>query len=237
MTVKGGDWLRRVRQFQAALLPGSLSSSPRADAECAFRPAKGDLSGDFYDFISADDADVVVVGDVTGKGLAAALVVAMLHGAFRATVHSTRHPCELLWRAHELLHDLGQRAGGPTIFSASVFVGVIADEGKLTWANAGHPSPFVLRRGRAAMGLDPTAPPIGLVAPESCEERTERLVAGDRLFLYTDGILPHGAVPDDLRAELDRLGGAGADDVVQHLIADGIDDDRTAVLVTYKGRD
>jgi sigma-B regulation protein RsbU (phosphoserine phosphatase) len=160
----------------------------------------------------------------------------MLHGAFRSAVHSTRHPCELLWRAHELLVNLGERAGGPRLFSASVFVGVLMADGRLTWANAGHPSPFVLRRGRAAIGLDPTAPPVGLVAPESCEERTERLVAGDRLFLYTDGILPDGAVPDDLRAEVDRLGGASADDIVQRLIGDGIDDDRTAVLVTYKGR-
>lgn len=232
---KGGDWLRRVREFQDAILPRSLATSHHADAECAFRPAKGELSGDFYDLIAREGADVIVVGDVTGKGLAAAMVVAMLHGAFRAATHDTQRPCELLRRAHEILASSGERAGGPLIFSASVFCGVLHADGRLIWANAGHPSPFVLRRGRLASALEPTAPPIGFVAPDTCDERTERLMPGDRLFLYTDGVLPDGATPEDLRAEVDRLGGASADDVVKHVIGDGVDDDRTAVLVTYRG--
>lgn len=233
---RGGDWLRRVREFQAALLPGSLAESPRAVAECAYRPAAGELSGDFYDFIPMDDRDVIVVGDVTGKGLAAALVVAMLHGAFRAGVHSSLRPCELLWRAHELLASLGERAGGPTLFSASVFVGVLHADGRLAWGNAGHPSPLLLRRGAHAVELVPTAPPVGFVAPDSCEEHETRMAQGDRLLLYTDGILPHGASPADLRDEVDRRGGASDDELVRALIADGVDDDRTAVLVTYRGK-
>ncbi len=232
---RGGDWLRRVREFQEAILPGSLSVSPRADVECAYRPAAGELSGDFFDFIAGEDSDVIVIGDVTGKGLAAALVVAMLHGAFRTIARTARKPCEVLWIAHELLANLGQRAGGPTLFSASVFVAILHEDGRLEWANAGHPSPLFLRRGQAVRGLDPTAPPLGLVAPDACEEHAIRLLAGDRLFLYTDGILPTGASPDDVRAEVDRRGGAAAEELVAGLIEDGVDDDRTAVLVTYRG--
>lgn len=234
---RGGDWLQRVREFQAALLPRSLTTTQHANAECAYRPASGELSGDFYDFIPTDDADVIVLGDVTGKGLAAALVVAMLHGAFRAAVHSTQRPCELLWRAHELLANLGERAGGPRIFSASVFVGMLHADGRLTWGNAGHPSPLLLRRGATgAESLEPTAPPVGFVAPSACEERVVRLSPGDRLLLYTDGILPHGAGPEDVRVEVERRGGATDDELVRHLVEDGVDDDRTVVLVTYRGK-
>ena len=232
---RGGDWLERIREFQAALLPKSLTASQHADAECAYRPAKGELSGDFYDFIPVEGADVIILGDVTGKGLSAALVVAMLHGAFRASVKSTLRPCELLHLAHELLSSLGERAGGPRLFSASVFVGVLHADGRFQWGNAGHPSPLLLRRGHVALGLDPTAPPVGFVAPDACEEQELRMNAGDRLLLYTDGILPDGAAPDDLRREVDRLGGAAAEELVRVLIEDGIDDDRTAVLVTYRG--
>jgi serine phosphatase RsbU (regulator of sigma subunit) len=233
---RGGDWFQRIRQFQEALRPKRPSATGRVAAEAAFHSAQGQLSGDFYDWIELDQADAFVIGDVTGHGLPSALVVAVLHGALAEALRYTQSPCRILNDIHGILAQLGERAGGPRIFSASLFVGVLQEDGRLVHANAGHPSPLILRRGQPTQSLDPVVPPLGLVPPHPCREQASQLSAGDRLLLYTDGLLPDGAAPEDLREEVDRLGNVPSEEIVRHLIAYGVDDDRTAVLVTHRGR-
>jgi len=233
---KGGDWVQRIRQFQEALRPKRPSETGRVAAEAAFHSAQGQLSGDFYDWIELDNADAFFIGDVTGHGLPSALVVAVLHGALAEALRYTQAPCRILGDMHGILAQLGERAGGPRLFSASLFVGVLHADGRLVHANAGHPSPLILRRGRPTASLDPIVPPLGLVPPHPCREQSAQLAAGDRLLLYTEGLLPDGAAPEDLRQEVDRLGNAPSEEIVRHLIAYGMDDDRTAVLITHRGR-
>ena len=232
---RGGEWLERIREFQEAMLPGAVTSSAHADVEAAFKSVKGQLSGDFYDCIQLEGADAYVIGDVTGHGLPSALVVSVLYGAVRTAFRYTRDTWEVLAQLHALLAQLGERGGGPRLFSASLFVGVLEADGRLRYSNAGHPSPLLLRRTRRAEPLPPTSAPLGLVAPGPSDERRLQMAPGDRLLMYTDGVLPAGAMPDDLRQEIDRFGPAQADVLVRHVIEDGVDDDRTAVLVTFRG--
>ena len=236
MAIKGSEWQERVKKFQEALMPRAVVASGIADVEPAFVSRKGHLSGDFFDCIHLEGADAFVIGDATGHGLPAALVTGVVYGAVREAFRFTRHPCEILNHLHEMLAELGARAGGPRLFSASMFIGVLDEDGLLTHANAGHPSPLLIKRNsRQAEPLPPTSPPLGLVAPTDCRLSVLHLAPGDRLVLYTDGCIPHEADPEDVRREVDRRSGLPPAELAQHLVSDGTDDDRTAVVVTFRG--
>ena len=234
---RGGEWQERVRAFQDALLPRAIDSSGIADVEPAFFSPGGQLSGDLYDCVHLPHADVFVVGDATGHGTGAALVVAVVFGAIRASLQFTQEPCEIFWHVHRLLEELGERAGGPRVFSASLFIGVLHEDGTLAHSNAGHPSPLVLRRGsHASAPLHPTSPPLGLVEPASCRLDRMQLLPGDRIVLYTDGCIPMGADPEDVRREVDKSMAMSPDELARHLVSDGTEDDRTAIVVTFRGK-
>ena len=233
---RGGEWAERIQKFQEALLPQAVVSSGHADVEAAFVSRKGQLSGDFYDCIPLDGHDAYLIGDVTGHGLPAALVVGVLYGAVREAFHFTKHPCEILEHLHELLADLGKRSGGPRVFSASMYIAVLSADGRLSHANAGHPSPLLLRRRRKAEPLHPMSPPLGLVPPTDCVVQELQLAPGDRLVLFSDGCIPQHGSPEDVREEIDRVSPLPPDELARHLVGRGTDDDRTAVVVTYRGR-
>ena len=234
---RGGEWQERVRSFQAALLPRAITSTGISDVEPADFSPGGQLSGDLYDCVHLENADVFVVGDATGHGTGAALVVAVVFGAIREALKFTHEPCEIFGHVHELLAELGERAGGPRVFSSSLFIGVLQADGTLIHSNAGHPSPLVLRRGVAlSIPLVPTSPPLGLVEPTSCRLDTLQLLPGDRIVLYTDGCIPMGADPEDVRREIDRIHAMAPHEMAHHLVNDGTEDDRTAVVITYRGK-
>src|SRR5204863_1576950 len=114
---RGGEWQERVRAFQDALLPRAITSTGIADVEPAFHSPGGHLSGDIHDCVHLDHADAFVIGDATGHGTGAALVVAVMFGAIREALRYTQHPCEIFAHVHDLLVELGERAGGPRVFS------------------------------------------------------------------------------------------------------------------------
>lgn len=234
---RGGEWQERVRAVQEALLPRAFPSTGIADVEAASYSPGDQLSGDLCDCVHLPDADVYVIGDSTGHGTGSALVGATVFGAIRACLRFTREPCEIFAHVHALLAELGERSGGPRVFSTTLFIGVLGEDGVLSHSNAGHPSPLLLRRGVAvATPLHPTSPPLGLVAPESCRHDRLQMLPGDRLVLYTDGCIPPNADPEDVREEVDRNLALDPDALARHLVSDGTDDDRLAVVVTFRGR-
>lgn len=226
----------QLRAVQAALLPPDCPSCGHASVAAAFRPASGEVGGDFHDSIPLGGADAYLIGDVTGHGPAAALVMAVLYGATQEAVRAGgREPHEILARQDRLLRELGRRSGGPRLFSATAWLGILDADGTLRHASAGHPPALLLRADGTVERLAATAPPLGFAESDVRAVEPTRLGSGDRVLLYTDGVF---AAEDDAEAIEERvldLAALQPAAFVDALVADGADDDRTAVLVSYAG--
>jgi serine phosphatase RsbU (regulator of sigma subunit) len=172
-----------ARQVQAKLLPqtGPLLRSLEYAGRCVQARAVG---GDYYDFLDAGEGRVgLVLADVSGKGLAAALLVASLHASLRSQsrdgdlVSQLRTVNRLLYEATE------------TNRYATLFLGRFDDaDRRLCYVNCGHNPPLVLRRDGALERLAPTAMVVGLVADWTSETAEVALAPGDLLAIYSDGI-------------------------------------------------
>jgi sigma-B regulation protein RsbU (phosphoserine phosphatase) len=228
--------LQQLRAFQEALSPRPRAGCSFARLEAGFLPAGGPVGGDFHDHLHLDDErQACLIGDVTGHGLSSALVMAVAFGAVREAFRSTRMPCAVMNGLHGLLAELGERAGGPRLFSASLFLGVLEATGELRFVNAGHPPGLLLRADGGLERLEAGVPPLGLAEPARCRSVPRALAAGDRLVLYTDGVLAEGERLDEFIGRVRSMAALDARDLVGRLLAEGGRDDRTAVVLEYGG--
>ncbi len=144
-----------------------------------------DVGGDLFDAAFVDDTTfAVLIGDVSGKGMPAAVMVPALHVLFRSELKRGGGPAEQLERMNRLLCDTAPENGvtlGVGIFNAAT--------GEMRYASAGHPSPYLLKQGTAPTMLDSSSLPLGMEPEARYEEVTVRLAPGERLLLYTDGIV------------------------------------------------
>ncbi len=175
-----------ARRIQQQFLPEGRLELPGFSAAVEYRPAQG-VSGDFYDRIALDGGRVaVIVGDVSGKGVSAALYAAKLMTDLRYQALGQVDPGAILSRANQVL--AGRDHEG---MFATVAVAVIEPaRGSVVLASAGHPPPFVRRAGGevAAIG-EPGGAPLGLDPRARFAEYTCDLQPGDALVLYSDGII------------------------------------------------
>jgi serine phosphatase RsbU (regulator of sigma subunit)/anti-sigma regulatory factor (Ser/Thr protein kinase) len=175
--------LHVAQLIQQQFLPKRVPDLPSWHIAAFYRPART-VGGDFYDFIDLPDGRVfIVVGDVTDKGVPAALVMASTHSILRASATRLESPGEVLKRANDVLYE---------DIPAHMFVTCLAvvlepKSGKLTYANAGHDLPYV-RTHDGVQELRATGMPLGLMAGMSYEEKTAFLAPGDSLLLHSDGI-------------------------------------------------
>jgi serine phosphatase RsbU (regulator of sigma subunit) len=147
--------------------------------ETVYEPAQ-QVGGDFFQVLPAGEGGLlVVVGDVAGKGLPAAMLVSVLVGAVRATADHTHSPEEILSSLNERL--VGRGGGG---FSTSLAAHIAAN-GKVTIANAGHLSPYL---DGIEMEL-PGALPLGVMSGAHYETKHFHLAPGSRLTFYSDGVV------------------------------------------------
>jgi serine phosphatase RsbU (regulator of sigma subunit) len=177
--------LRMARDIQQALLP---KDSPRLDSwkiSHRYLPAR-EVGGDFYDFLEPPGGRLgLVVGDATGHGMPAALVMATARSMLRAVAQASDSPGEVLRRTNDpLVVDIP-----PNMF-VTCFYGILdLSSGRLVYANAGHDPPY-LRRGRGhAEELRARGMPLGLMPGMSYEEKEILLQAGDSALLYSDGLV------------------------------------------------
>jgi len=175
--------LHVAQLIQQQFLPKHVPDLPGWRIAAFYRPART-VGGDFYDFIDLPDGRVfIVVGDVTDKGVPAALVMASTHSILRASASRLLSPGEVLERVNDVLYD---------DIPAHMFVTCLAvvlepATGELQFANAGHDLPYV-RRSWGVEELRATGMPLGLMAGMSYEEKTAVLEPGDSLLLHSDGI-------------------------------------------------
>jgi sigma-B regulation protein RsbU (phosphoserine phosphatase) len=175
--------LEAARTLQQVLIPETLPSIPGLDISTAYHPAQ-EVGGDFYQIlplpVTTTDAPhdtLIVIGDVAGKGLPAAMTVSMLVGALRSIIETTRSPAETLAGLNRRL--VGRGSGFTTCLAIR-----LSSSGNLVLANAGHLAPY--RNGQEI--VTPPALPLGLDPSAVFAEETYQLADGDRLTLLTDGV-------------------------------------------------
>src|SRR5215212_2682804 len=177
--------LKVARRIQHASLPGMVPVVAGWEILPLYRPAR-EAGGDFFDFIELEDGRLgLVVGDATGKGVPAALVMSTTCGMLRAVAHGSNHsPGEVLRRVNEALSTRI-----PSNMFVTCFYAVLDPEsGRLIYANAGHDLPY-LRQGNDARELSARGMPLGLMPAMSYEEKETMLDAGETALFYSDGLV------------------------------------------------
>lgn len=177
-----------AREIQMNILPGSLPLLPpsrRWNLHALLEPAR-EVGGDFYDYFPLDDDRLCfVIADVSGKGVPAALFMAMSMTLLKATALGGLPPREILARVNgELSRD------NEVNMFVTVFCGILdTSTGEVVYANAGHNPPLVLRGGGETMFLKKVnGPALGILEGAVYRDESLRLDAGDSIFLYTDGV-------------------------------------------------
>ncbi len=170
---------QNAREVQQVLVPETLPAIPGFNLTSAYQPAR-EVGGDFFQILSAGEGGaLIVIGDVSGKGMPAAMTVSLLVGTIRTLAHYTQSPGEILTAMNYRM--LNRSAGG---FTTCLVVRIDRD-GKLTIANAGHLAPYVnghelpLKNGL----------PLGLEAKTTYTESIFALGANEQLTLLTDGVV------------------------------------------------
>jgi hypothetical protein len=171
--------IEQARQVQHVLIPEDIPSVPGFTLESEYRPSQ-QVGGDFFQTIPGSDGSLLaVIGDVSGKGLGAAMLVALIVGAIRTMAAFTRDPAEVLRGVNDRL------CGRVKSQFATCLALHIAADGKATIANAGHIPPFLNGREMHLAG----SIPLGIVESVPIEEVSLVMEPGDRIVLMTDGIV------------------------------------------------
>jgi len=180
--------LKVAQLIQQQFLPHELPQLPEWQVAAYYGPARV-VGGDFYDFIDLGEGRIgVVVGDVTDKGVPAALVMARTHSILRAEAPRLIDPGRVLARANELLVP----EMPPKMFVTCLYGVLEPESGRFRFANAGHNLPYV-RTPDGVIELRATGLPLGLLPDISYEETTGTIGAGHTVLLYSDGLVEaHG---------------------------------------------
>jgi serine phosphatase RsbU (regulator of sigma subunit) len=173
-----------ARELQQRLYPPPPMTDRALQIASRSEPAR-ETSGDFYDFIDLDDGQLgIVVADVTGKSIAAALLMALARGTLRSAAPPHSSPAEVLFTANEALcRDQTARQ------MITAFYGIL-DTRTLTlrFANAGHPYP-ILRRGAGVEETELGGMPLGAMDESQYVEGEIALQPGDQLYIISDGLV------------------------------------------------
>jgi serine phosphatase RsbU (regulator of sigma subunit) len=186
------------RRIQTSFLPDALPAPAGYEIAARFRAAR-QVSGDFYDAFSPPGRPEVllVVGDVCGKGVPAALFMAVLRSLVRVladewalgAASSPDDGAVLLERTARLVNRQIAETHGATNMFATLFLGVLRPaDGRLVYLNAGHDPPVLLDGAGAAVRLAPTGPAVGLLPGLEFQVAEARLEAGGLLCVHTDGV-------------------------------------------------
>jgi serine phosphatase RsbU (regulator of sigma subunit) len=189
-----------MRQLERSLLPAALLPVPGLQLASRYVPAKGshEVGGDFYDAVRTEGCATLIVGDVQGKGIAAATLTSLARHTLRAAALMGGSPPELLAQLNQALlygqeeqlvsgHDQLLRF----VTAAVARLAPMDDEGRfaVTVARAGQPPPLIVRSGGRFETLEPRGVLLGVCERPAFEQVEAQLEVGDTLVLYTDGVI------------------------------------------------
>lgn len=200
--------LARARQIQQELLPKSIPQIHGMQVAGSWQPASA-VSGDYYDVVALDEHRLAIcIGDVVGKGITAALLMANLQAAFRAFATADASPASVCSRLNAFI--CGNVASGK--FISFFYCIVDARDRSLLYENAGHCPAQLVRRSGDATTLCGNGAVLGVLPDWKYSDSHLQLETGDRLVLFTDGV-----------TEAENLHGAefGEESIVQVLLESG----------------
>jgi sigma-B regulation protein RsbU (phosphoserine phosphatase) len=173
--------LQLAARVQQGLLPNPACSTAAWDVAYAYRPARI-VSGDYCDLVPMDGDLFFMIGDVSGKGVAAATVMSQLHALVRALLSAQLPIAELVERTSRLLCE----STLPTHY-ATLVCGRATADGRIELCNAGHVPPLLVGRD-SVRELPPGGMPIGMFCAQQFDVQQVNLAPGDMLVLCTDGL-------------------------------------------------
>ncbi len=234
------------RDVQRSMLPTSLPARAEIELAAMMEPAR-ELGGDFYDYFSlGDDAICFCVADVSGKGVGAALFMAMAKLAIKSSAAELQSPAQILTRVNR---DLA--SDNPECMFVTVFLGVLdLRSGLLHYSNAGHNPPVLRTSGGELQELDERhGPLLGIDEDRDYAESSRQLSPGDTLLVYTDGVTEALNADEQFYEEhrlMQTLGeqGSGGAEQLMSAVRDSLTrfvagaeqaDDITMIAVQYKG--
>jgi len=212
--------LRLARQVQRSLLPDRPPKVDGWELAAVCQPSL-ELSGDYFDFLPRDDGrQVLVVADVAGKGVPAALIMATFRAILRSRLEDVDDLAEIVASANRLLLQSSTARSFVTSFC-----GVLDPaSGRLRYVSCGHPPALVRRISGDVHELDTTGPAIGVFADAAFHSAETTLSAGEVLALYTDGLTeamdPVGEQfgVDRLRSAMEAWGRGSAGELADRLV-------------------
>jgi hypothetical protein len=218
--------LLAAREVQRVLVPDKLPELPGYAIASVYRPA-AEVGGDFFQILPAEDGSaLVVIGDVSGKGVKAAMIVSLIVGTLRTVADFTEEPAEILKQLNTRLH--GRMPGG----FVTCLVLRIGGDHSIVAAHAGHISPYIDGKEFVLEG----SVPLGVVPGMQYDQVSLRLAEGETLTLLTDG------VPEAQNAKRELFGFTrlaallaahpSAEQVVETACAFGQQDDITVLTLT-----
>ena len=239
--------LHAATEIKMGFLPKALDGEAvrgRFDLSGSLTPAR-EVGGDLYDFFMPDPGRLcLIVGDVSGKGVPAALFMSMTMVLVRAAAKAAG-PGKIMETANAAL-----AMENPNLMFVTLFIAFLdLSSGELVYANAGHNPPWLLGAGGSRQLDGLSGPPVGVFADREYRSFDARMRPGDTLFLYTDGVTEAMNGHDEqfgdnaLEQTLSRRDGAGAESLIR-LVSDALDrhvdgapasDDITMVCLVYKG--
>jgi serine phosphatase RsbU (regulator of sigma subunit) len=231
-----------ARTIQQALVPHGLHDFPHLAVTGVHHPCT-EVGGDYFDVVPVDeDRTAILIADVSGKGLGAALLTTMLQGALSG-LSMGADPVKVFNHVNKFLcfhSEVGRYA--------TMFIAIISRDGKLEYIKAGHPSPILLRKGQVTELYNEGSFPVGLIPEADYESACLQLEPEDTLVLYSDGVTE----AENLNHDLFEISGlsqalAGKQDVpvevLQQSVLDAVSafangasqsDDITLLVVRYR---
>jgi hypothetical protein len=244
-TLAGMEELAVARIVQTRLLPQGVIETPTGQFQGISIMCQ-EVGGDYFDGIAGEDGSLIcIIGDVTGHGVSAALVVAMAKSAFTSLVRSgVTIPGEIL----TIMSRLFFAHLGKTKMMTCQVVRLYPD-GRLEYANAGHPGPYLISGGNTPESLTLPGFPLGMKNRRGYPTQTRALCPGNKLLLFSDGITEAINSADDLFTEV-RLKTvlSGMGDLPANVLIPGIqehvrafsrerpwEDDVTIAILSFRG--
>jgi serine phosphatase RsbU (regulator of sigma subunit) len=231
--------------MQRSLLPAAPPVLPGIEVGSIYESSgRLDVGGDVFDYATLPDGSLaVVVGDVTGKGIDAAAVMALAKFVFRSLAREHPHPHDFLRAANEVVVDEVQEGKFVTL----VYMTLNPETGELACASAGHPTPRLVRADGTVVELAASGLALGIAAGQEYPEALDRLDPGSAVVLFTDGVIEarrdgdlygHDRLDRFLsehrRLPADELAAAVVEDA-RAFSGGGLDDDSAVVVVKRIG--